>query len=170
MAAMVGFSNSLGEEVGRYGIGVSLVCPSEVNTDYFERNDADMGWYPRMSQWFPVLEPEDVARRTVRAIRTNRREAIFPWEWRWPPGCTSDSRRWGSVFSKRSAWLVPSTRHPAGGAGGLANKARMTAWICTTDSAREPRSWSRWLTVSRTKSSVIDSSANSSRSGFRERI
>ena len=78
--AMVGLSTSLREEVGRYGVGVSIVCPSEVNTGYFERNDADMGWYPRMSSWFPVLEPEVVARRTVRAIRRNQREAIFPWQ------------------------------------------------------------------------------------------
>lgn len=69
--AIVGLSTSLREEVGRYGIGVSLVCPSEVDTGYFERNDADMGWYPRMSSWFPVLEPEAVARRTVQAIRRN---------------------------------------------------------------------------------------------------
>lgn len=78
--AVVGLSSSLREEVGRYGIGVSLVCPSEVDTGYFERNDADMGWYPRMSSWFPVLAPETVARRTVRAIRRNQREAIFPWQ------------------------------------------------------------------------------------------
>lgn len=78
--AIVGLSASLREEVGRYGIGVSLLCPSEVNTGYFERNDADMGWYPRMSSWFPVLEPEAVARRAVQAIRTNRREVIFPWQ------------------------------------------------------------------------------------------
>jgi short-subunit dehydrogenase len=78
--AIVGLSTSLREEVGRYGIGVSLLCPSEVNTGYFERNDADMGWYPRMSSWFPVLEPETVARRAVQAIRTNRREVIFPWQ------------------------------------------------------------------------------------------
>lgn len=78
--AIVGLATSLREEVGRYGIGVSLVCPSEVNTGYFERNDADMGWYPRMSTWFPALEPEVVARRTVRAIRKNQREAIFPWQ------------------------------------------------------------------------------------------
>ena len=78
--AIVGLSTSLREEVGRYGIGVSLVCPSEVNTGYFERNDADMGWYPRMSTWFPVLQPEVVARRTVRAIRKNQGEAIFPWQ------------------------------------------------------------------------------------------
>lgn len=78
--AIVGLSASLREEVGRYGVGVSLVCPSEVNTGYFDRNDADMGWYPRMSRWFPVLEPEVVARRTVRAIQRNQREVIFPWQ------------------------------------------------------------------------------------------
>ncbi|MDF2898570.1 MAG: family NAD(P)-dependent oxidoreductase [Rhodococcus erythropolis] len=78
--AIVALSASLREEVGRYGIGVSLVCPSEVDTGYFERNDADMGWYPRMSSWFPVLKPEEVARRTAYAILRNRREVIFPWQ------------------------------------------------------------------------------------------
>lgn len=78
--AIVGLSHSLREEVGRYGIGVSLICPSEVNTGYFERNDADMGWYPRMSRWFPVLEPSEVAERAVWAIRKNRRELTFPWQ------------------------------------------------------------------------------------------
>ena len=78
--AIVGLSTSLREEVARYGIGVSIVCPSEVNTGYFERNNADMGWYPRMSTWFPILEPDEVARRTVQAIRRNQRDVIFPWQ------------------------------------------------------------------------------------------
>lgn len=60
------------------GVGVSLICPAQVNTGYFERNDADMGWYPRISSLFPVLEPETVAAVVVRAIRENRREVIFP--------------------------------------------------------------------------------------------
>ncbi|MGU3293166.1 SDR family NAD(P)-dependent oxidoreductase [Williamsia sp. M5A3_1d] len=76
--AMVGLSLSLRDELARSGVGVSLVCPAEVNTGYFERNDADMAWYPKMSRFFPTLEPEDVARHVLAAIRTNRREDIFP--------------------------------------------------------------------------------------------
>lgn len=77
--AMVGLSNALHEELRGTGVGVSLICPTRVNTDYFTRNDADMGWYPRISSLFPVLEPEDVATEVISAIRYQRREVIFPW-------------------------------------------------------------------------------------------
>ncbi|MDF1779814.1 MAG: SDR family NAD(P)-dependent oxidoreductase [Alcanivoracaceae bacterium] len=76
--AMVGLSESLYEELRGTGVGVSLVCPAQVNTGYFERNDADMGWYPKISSLFPVSEPEQVARRVVTAIRKNEREVVFP--------------------------------------------------------------------------------------------
>ena len=76
--AMVGLSESLYEELRGTGVGVSLVCPAQVNTGYFECNDADMGWYPKISSLFPVSEPEQVARRVVTAIRKNQREVVFP--------------------------------------------------------------------------------------------
>lgn len=78
--AMVGLSHALYEELQGTGIGVSLVCPSQVNTGYFERNDADMKWYPKISRLFPVLEPHEVARQVIRAIETNERELIYPWQ------------------------------------------------------------------------------------------
>lgn len=78
--AMVGLSHSLYEELHGTDIGVSLVCPSQVNTGYFERNDADMKWYPKISRLFPVLEPSDVASQVVRAIEQNLREVIYPWQ------------------------------------------------------------------------------------------
>ena len=77
--AMLGLSLSLREELEPHGVGVSLVCPSKVDTGYFERNDADFRWYPRMSALFPVLQPPRVAAEVVRAIRANRREHIFPF-------------------------------------------------------------------------------------------
>ncbi|AXQ29802.1 SDR family NAD(P)-dependent oxidoreductase [Solimonas sp. K1W22B-7] len=77
--AIMGLSLSLREELERHGVGVSLVCPSKVDTGYFERNDADFRWYPRMSSAFPTLLPERVAREVVRAIRGNKREHIFPF-------------------------------------------------------------------------------------------
>jgi len=81
--AMLGLSLSLREELEPHGIGVSLVCPAKVDTGYFERNDADFSWYPRLSNWFPVLQPEQVAVEVVRAIRGNYREHIFPFSLRW---------------------------------------------------------------------------------------
>lgn len=76
--AMVGLSLSLREELAEHGVGVSLLCPAQVNTGYFERNDADMGWYPRISKNFPTLEPERVGQEAVKAIKKNTREKIFP--------------------------------------------------------------------------------------------
>lgn len=77
--AMVGLSHALHEELHPQGIGVSLVCPSQVNTGYFERNDADMRWYPKISKLFPVLAPETVGEVVVDAILRDRREVIHPW-------------------------------------------------------------------------------------------
>ncbi|SDW25961.1 SDR family NAD(P)-dependent oxidoreductase [Marinobacter mobilis] len=76
--AMVGLSESLFEELRGTGVGVSLICPAQVNTGYFERNDADLAWYPKISSIFPVSEPERVARKVRRAIEKNQREVVFP--------------------------------------------------------------------------------------------
>ncbi len=76
--AMVGLNDALYEECRGTGVGVSLVCPAQVNTGYFEANDADMGWYPKISSLFPVSEPERVGRMTLKAIHNNQREMIFP--------------------------------------------------------------------------------------------
>lgn len=76
--AMVGLSLSLREELADHGIGVSLLCPAQVNTGYFERNDANMDWYPKISKNFPILEPDEVGREAVKVIKKNTRERIFP--------------------------------------------------------------------------------------------
>ncbi len=77
--AMVGLSLALHEELAEHGVGATLFCPAQVNTGYFDRNDADMGWYPRVSKVFPVLEPEQVGEQVVKAIQANKREVIYPW-------------------------------------------------------------------------------------------
>lgn len=78
--AMNGFSLGLFEELrGVDGVTATLVCPAQVNTGYFDRNDADMGWYPRIAKIFPVLEADFVAERVYRAIIKNKREVIFPF-------------------------------------------------------------------------------------------
>lgn len=81
--AMVGLALSLYDELKPYGVGSTLFCPAQVNTGYFDRNDADMGWYPRVSKVFPVLEPDDVGEQVVKAIRKNKREVIYPWSLRY---------------------------------------------------------------------------------------
>ncbi len=76
--AMVGLSHSLYEELHHQGIGVTLVCPGQVNTGYFERNDADLAWYPKLSKVFPVLQPEQVGAAVVEGILKDKREVILP--------------------------------------------------------------------------------------------
>lgn len=77
--AVVGLALSMYEELKSHGVGSTLFCPAQVDTGYFDRNDADMGWYPKASKLFPVLQPEDVGQQVVKAIQTNRREKIYPW-------------------------------------------------------------------------------------------
>jgi short-subunit dehydrogenase len=81
--AMVALSRGLQCELEGTGVNVSLVCPSQVDTTYFQNNDADMRWYPPISKVFPVLKPQRVAKEVVRAVLQNRREAVFPWQLRW---------------------------------------------------------------------------------------
>ncbi|MBX7059863.1 MAG: SDR family NAD(P)-dependent oxidoreductase [Leptospirales bacterium] len=76
--AMLGLSLALREELRPAGIGVSLICPGHVDTGYFQRNDADIEYFPRIEKLFPVLTPVQVAKRTAAAIEKNQREAIFP--------------------------------------------------------------------------------------------
>lgn len=76
--AMIGLSHCLHEELAPKGIGVSLVCPGQVNTRYFERNDADMNYFPKISKYFPVLEPHEVGEAVSRAIHENLKELILP--------------------------------------------------------------------------------------------
>lgn len=77
--AMVGLSFSMHEELKAFNVGSTLFCPAQVNTGYFQHNDADIDWYPKGSKLFPVLEPEVVGEQVVKAIKRNKREAIYPW-------------------------------------------------------------------------------------------
>ena len=77
--AMVGFSNSLAEEMNGKGIHVSLICPAQVNTSYFQKNDANMDWYPKISKLMPILEAEEVGKKVVQAIYQKKKEVIFPF-------------------------------------------------------------------------------------------
>jgi short-subunit dehydrogenase len=81
--AMVALSRGLQCELEGTGVNVSLVCPSQVDTTYFQNNDADMRWYPPISKVFPVLSPQRVAVEVVRAVSEDRREVVFPWQLRW---------------------------------------------------------------------------------------
>lgn len=76
--AMAGLALSLYEELKEHGVGSTLFCPGQVDTGYFERNDADVDWYPKASKMFPLLQPDDVGEQVVKAIKANKREKIYP--------------------------------------------------------------------------------------------
>lgn len=80
--AMVGFSLSLHSELEEGGVGISLLCPGFVNTEYFDRNNTSRDWFPKISRYFSVSEPEEVAEEVIQAILKNKKEVIFPWKLR----------------------------------------------------------------------------------------
>jgi all-trans-retinol dehydrogenase (NAD+) len=73
--AAVGFDESLRAELRRSAPGVitTVVCPYYINTGMFR------GVRSRFPFLLPILEEDDVARRIVRAIETNRRRLVMPW-------------------------------------------------------------------------------------------
>jgi len=73
--AAVGFDESLRLELKRQGSRVvtTVVCPFYVSTGMFA------GVRTRFPLILPILEPDYVVERIVRAIRTDRRRLILPW-------------------------------------------------------------------------------------------
>jgi short-subunit dehydrogenase len=72
--ALHGLSDALRIELAREGIDVVLVSPSTTSSEFFERSISDE---PPPLRRFGVMSPEVVARRTVAAIRSGRREIIL---------------------------------------------------------------------------------------------
>ena len=73
--AAVGFDESLRAELRRSAPGVitTVICPYYINTGMFR------GVQSRFPFLLPILEEDEVARRIVRAIETNRRRLVMPW-------------------------------------------------------------------------------------------
>ena len=73
--AAVGFDDSLRLELRRQRsrVRTTLVCPFYINTGMFE------GVKTRFPMLLPILEPQAVADRVVRAILHDRRRVVMPW-------------------------------------------------------------------------------------------
>jgi short-subunit dehydrogenase len=72
--AVVGFSDSIREELrlaGHDHVKVTNVCPSYIGTGMFASARA-----PKM---MAVLTPQQVARKVLHAVRTDREEVLMPW-------------------------------------------------------------------------------------------
>jgi all-trans-retinol dehydrogenase (NAD+) len=74
-SAAVGFDEALRVELNELGSKVitTVVCPFFVNTGMFD------GVKTRFSWLLPILKPEDVVRRVIKAVEKNRRRLIMPW-------------------------------------------------------------------------------------------
>jgi all-trans-retinol dehydrogenase (NAD+) len=72
--AAVGYADALRVELKRLGLNVrtTMVCPYYISTGMFE------GVKTRFSWLLPILEPEYVANKIVKAIQTNRTRLILP--------------------------------------------------------------------------------------------
>ncbi|HET7578412.1 MAG TPA: SDR family oxidoreductase [Bacillales bacterium] len=75
--AVLGFSNGLRMEVADQNIHVTTVNPGPVNTNFFNIAD-ESGDYVKNVAGF-MLEPDDVARKVVRAMEKPRREINVPF-------------------------------------------------------------------------------------------
>ncbi|MCL6538626.1 MAG: SDR family NAD(P)-dependent oxidoreductase [Acidothermus sp.] len=72
-AGLLAFAEALRSEVHSQGIGVSVVSPGAVATDFFRRRGAG---YQR--RWPPQVTPTTVARAVVRAIERDIDEVFVP--------------------------------------------------------------------------------------------
>lgn len=75
--AMVGFSESLRNEFGRDGLGVTALCPGFVSTNLFANAPLEQSVeVHKAPPRFVCTSPERVAKVAVKAIRRNRRMVV----------------------------------------------------------------------------------------------
>ena len=97
--AVAGFTGALATELGQSGVGVTLVQPGTIATDFLARSDfqnhAQRDGLARLMQRFGT-SPGYVARRIVSGVRWRRRRLVIGWDahlsgliWRLMPGLTT---------------------------------------------------------------------------------
>ncbi|MBL8811315.1 MAG: SDR family oxidoreductase [Planctomycetaceae bacterium] len=75
---LIGFTEAIRAEYGRKGVGVSAICPGPVTTGLYKsaansRSDKSV---PEPPRWL-CATPEQVAKRTLKAIRSNKRQVLI---------------------------------------------------------------------------------------------
>jgi len=71
--AVVGLTEGLATEVAPFGVGVSMVNPGPVDTEFFETRG-----HPYAQSWPKPVPAERVAAAVVAAVERNRREQVIP--------------------------------------------------------------------------------------------
>lgn len=79
-AASNAYLAALRLEVKERGVGVSWICPGLVETPFVAKADLEPSSdLPRLARWLVrTLEPEEVARATLRAVERDRAEVVLP--------------------------------------------------------------------------------------------
>jgi len=80
--AMRGFTEALRADLHRTGVGVTLVVPGKVSSEYFTHNPGAEERIPNVVRLMRTLTPEQTAEAIVRAIERERAEVIVPVELR----------------------------------------------------------------------------------------
>lgn len=75
--AVLGFTNSLRQELVGTGVKLSAINPGPIDTPFFDIADPD-GTYVKNIAWF-MLQPEQVAKTIMQVMRTQRAEKDIPW-------------------------------------------------------------------------------------------
>jgi len=113
--AVVGFAESIAYEVRPQNIGVTIVNPGMVNTDFFSRDSfKDFPQGPRKM----MIGPEKVARATIGAIRWNRPEVYVPRSLRYAHMIKVLAPwlfRAGSMRYARNHGMIPTISPPPSG-------------------------------------------------------
>ncbi|MCY7915152.1 SDR family NAD(P)-dependent oxidoreductase [Bacillus haynesii] len=74
--AVLGYSNSLRMELAETGVNVTTVNPGPIQTDFFKTADKKGDYVKNVERW--MLDPDQVAKKIVSAMMTNKREINLP--------------------------------------------------------------------------------------------
>ena len=96
--AVRGFAHSVAHELRGTGVAVTVVCPDSTRTAMLEIEAADPG--SSLSFSSPAMEPEDVARAILGALRRPRLEVTVP-------GVRGRLIRWLGAMPTLFGWIYP---------------------------------------------------------------
>jgi short-subunit dehydrogenase len=77
--AVHGFTEALRMDVRGLGIGVTLVIPGKVESDYFAHNPGSVDRVPKVIRLTAALSTDDVARAVIRGIERRKRQIVIPF-------------------------------------------------------------------------------------------
>lgn len=118
---LVGFGEAIRGEFGRYGVGVTTICPGPVRTSLLRTTPSgrDDGKIPQPPRWASTT-PEAVAAAVVRGIKRDRAVVVVTWLARlvfWckslAPGVLDAMQRFGRRKKMRQKLAIQQAQKPA---------------------------------------------------------